>query len=200
MDAFMDTLWSKIMAMIQYGASLFDQLLTPLHVFGPVFILTLLALFIVGVTNLLNRFIITRRYVELETEFKHWFKVREQAMKGEDYEKAKRLARNIDQAKLNRVYYDYFLEGFLLGLMRNVLPVMLMVVYINEYYRAERLQEIFGRDFILQLSRSGGEPILVGSVFWFLVSLLIGYLLWAVIAKLLRAGKQKSSSSLAQLI
>ena len=200
MDAFMDSLWSKIMAMIQYGASLFDQLLTPLHVFGPVFILTLLALFIVGVTNLLNRFIITRRYVELETEFKHWFKVREQAMKGEDYEKAKRLARNIDQAKLNRVYYDYFLEGFLLGLMRNVLPVMLMVVYINEYYRAERLQEIFGRDFILQLSRSGGEPILVGSVFWFLVSLLIGYLLWAVIAKLLRAGKQKSSSSLAQLI
>ena len=200
MDAFMDTLWSKIMAMIQYGASLFDQLLTPLHVFGPVFILTLLALFTVGVTKLLNRFIITRRYVELETEFKHWFKVREQAMKGEDYEKAKRLARNIDQAKLNRVYYDYFLEGFLLGLMRNVLPVMLMVVYINEYYRAERLQEIFGRDFILQLSRSGGEPILVGSVFWFLVSLLIGYLLWAVIAKLLRAGKQKSSSSLAQLI
>jgi len=200
MDAFMDSLWSKIMAMIQYGASLFDQLLTPLHVFGPVFILTLLALFIVGVTNLLNRFIITRRYVELETEFKHWFKVREEAMKGRDYEKAKRLARNIDQAKLNRVYYDYFLEGFLLGLMRNVLPVMLMVVYINEYYRAERLQEIFGRDFILQLSRSGGEPILVGSVFCFLVSLLIGYLLWAVIAKLLRAGKQKSSSSLAQLI
>jgi len=200
MDAFMDSLWSKIMAMIQYGASLFDQLLTPLHVFGPVFILTLLALFTVGVTKLLNRFIITRRYVELETEFKHWFKVREEAMKGRDYEKAKRLARNIDQAKLNRVYYDYFLEGFLLGLMRNVLPIMLMVVYINEYYRAERLQEIFGRDFILQLSRSGGEPILVGSVFWFLVSLLIGYLLWAVIAKLLRAGKQKSSSSLAQLI
>lgn len=200
MDAFMDTLWNNIMAMIQYGASLFDQLLTPLHVFGPVFILTLLALFTVGVTKLLNRFIITRRYVELETEFKHWFKVREEAMKGEDYEKAKRLARNIDQAKLNRVYYDYFLEGFLLGLMRNVLPVMLMVVYINEYYRAERLQEIFGRDFILQLSRSGGEPILVGSVFWFLVSLLIGYLLWAVIAKLLRAGKQKSSSSLTQLI
>lgn len=200
MDAFMDSLWSKIMAMIQYGASLFDQLLTPLHVFGPVFILTLLALFTVGVTKLLNRFIITRRYVELEKEFKHWFKVREEAMKGRDYEKAKRLARNIDQAKLNRVYYDYFLEGFLLGLMRNVLPIMLMVVYINEYYRAERLQEIFGRDFILQLSRSGGEPILVGSVFWFLVSLLIGYLLWAVIAKLLRAGKQKSSSSLAQLI
>ena len=194
MDAFMDTLWFNILGIVQYGASLFDRLLTPLHIFGPVFILILLALITVLITKVLNRFVVTKRYTELEKQFQHWYKVREEAMKGEDYEKAKRLARNIDQAKLNRVYYDYFLEGFLLGLVRNVLPIMLMVVYINEYYRAERLLDIFGRGYILQLTRSSGEPILIGSVFCYIVALLIGYLIWAVAGRVLRTGKSKNRS------
>lgn len=189
MDTFMDTLWNNIMAMIQYGASLLDQLLTPLHVFGPIFILTLLALMTVGVTKLLNRLIITRRYVELEKEFKHWFNVREEAMKGEDYEKAKMLARNIDQAKLNRAYYDYFLEGFLLGLVRNVLPIFIMVAYVNEYYRAEELSRLFGKGYLFSMVSFGGEPVMVGSVFYFIITLLLTYLVWAVGKKLISQKK-----------
>ncbi len=200
MDAFMDSLWFNIMENVQHGASVFDRLLTPFHIFGPLFILTLLAFITVLVTKLLNRFIVTKRYIELEKQFQHWYKVREEAMKGEDYEKAKRLARNIDQAKLNRVYYDYFLEGFLLGLMRNVLPIMLMVAYVNEYYRAERLLDLFGRDYVLQFTRAGGEPIMIGSVFCYLAALLTGYLLWAVGRKFLRAGKQEISSGIAHSV
>lgn len=185
MDTFMDSLWNNIMAMIQFGASLFDQLLTPLHVFGPLFILTLLAVLTVLITKLLNRVIITRRYVELEKEFKHWFSIREEAMKGEDYEKAKRLARNIDQAKLNRAYYDYFLEGFLLGMVRNVLPIFVMVAYINEYYRAEELSRLFGKGYLFSMPLFGGEPVMVGAVFYYIITLLLTYLAWAVGKKLI---------------
>jgi len=183
MDEFMDTLWNNIMAMIQSGASLFDQLLTPMHVFGPIVVLTLLALLTVLITKLLNRFIITKRYVELEKEFKHWLNVREEAMKGEDYEKAKRLARNIDQAKLNRAYYDYFLEGFLLGLVRNVLPIFIMVAYINEYYRAEELSRLFGKGYLFSMPSFSGEPVMVGAVFYYIITLLLTYLAWAVSKK-----------------
>ncbi len=200
MDAFMDTLWFNIMGIVQYGASLFDRLLTPFQIFGPLFILTLLAFMTVLVTKLLNRFIVTKRYLKLEQQFQHWYRVREEAMKGEDYDKAKRLARNIDQAKLNRVYYDYFLEGFLLGLMRNVLPIMLMVVYVNEYYRAERLFDLFGRGYVLQFTWGGGEPIMIGSVFCYLAALLTGYLLWAVGSRFLRAGKHEVSAGLAHSV
>jgi hypothetical protein len=133
----------------------------------------------------MNRLIITKRYLELEKEFQHWFKVREEAMKGEDYEKAKRLARNIDQAKLNRVYYDYFLEGFLLGLMRNVLPIFLMVTYINEYYRAEELSRLFGKGYLFSIPITGGEPVMVGAVFYYIISLLLTYLAWSVSKKLI---------------
>ncbi|HIQ36701.1 MAG TPA: hypothetical protein EYH36_01705 [Desulfocapsa sulfexigens] len=183
MDEFMDTLWNNIMAMIQSGASLFDQLLTPMHVFGPIVVLTLLALLTVLITKLLNRFIITKRYVELEKEFKHWLNVREEAMKGEDYEKAKRLARNIDQAKLNRAYYDYFLEGFLLGLVRNVLPIFIMVAYINEYYKAEELSRLFGKGYLFSMPSFSGEPVMVGAVFYYIITLLLTYLAWAVSKK-----------------
>ncbi|HIP82704.1 MAG TPA: hypothetical protein EYH19_03900 [Desulfocapsa sulfexigens] len=183
MDEFMDTLWNNIMAMIQSGASLFDQLLTPMHVFGPIVVLTLLALLTVLITKLLNRFIITKRYVELEKEFKHWLNVREEAMKGEDYEKAKRLARNIDQAKLNRAYYDYFLEGFLLGLVRNVLPILIMVAYINEYYKAEELSRLFGKGYLFSMPSFSGEPVMVGAVFYYIITLLLTYLAWAVSKK-----------------
>jgi hypothetical protein len=154
-----------------------------------IFILTLLALITVGVTKLLNRVIVTRRYVELEKEFKHWFNVREEAMKGEDYEKAKRLARNIDQAKLNRAYYDYFLEGFLLGLVRNVLPIFVMVAYINEYYRAEELSRLFGKGYLFSMPSFGGEPLMVGAVFYYVITLLLTYLVWAVSKKLISQKK-----------
>ena len=185
MDNFMDALWGNMLTMIHYGASLFDRLLTPFHVFGPLFVLTLLAIITVLVTKFLNRIIITKRYIALEKEFQHWFKVREQAMKGEDYEKAKRLARNIDQAKLNRVYYDYFLEGFLLGLMRNVLPIFLMVTYINEYYRAEELIRLFGKGYLFSMPTTGGEPVMIGAVFYYIISLLLTYLAWSVSKKLI---------------
>ena len=189
MDEFMDTLWNNIMAMIQSGASLFDQLLTPMHVFGPIFVLTLLALLTVLITKLLNRFIITKRYVELEKEFKHWLNVREEAMKGEGYEKAKQLARNIDQAKLNRAYYDYFLEGFLLGLVRNVLPIFIMVAYINEYYKAEELSRLFGKGYLFSMPSFGGEPVMVGAVFYYIITLLLTYLAWAVSKKFISQKK-----------
>jgi len=182
MDEFMDTLWNAIMSTVHVVAAHIDQLLSPLHVFGPICVLTLLAILTVLLTKALNRVVITKRYLELEKEFKHWFSIREEAMKGKDYEKAKRLARNIDQAKLNRVYYDYFLEGFLLGLMRNVLPIFLMFAYINEYYRAEELNRLFGKNYILSLG-STSEPIVIGAVFYYFLTLLLMYLAWAIVKK-----------------
>ncbi|MEA3547001.1 MAG: hypothetical protein U9R66_04995 [Thermodesulfobacteriota bacterium] len=191
MDEFMDALWGNILIMAQYGASLLDRLLTPFHVFGPLVVMTLLALVTVVVTKLLNRVIVTKRYTRLEKDFQHWFKIRQEAMKCEDYEKAKRLARNIDQAKLNRVYYDYFLEGFLLGLMRNVLPIFLMCTYINVYYRAEELSRLFGKAYMLSIPSTGGEPILVGAIFYYIMTLLLSYLAWFIVTKI--AAKKVSS-------
>ncbi len=182
MDALMDTLWDYLLAIMHHAAALLDQLLTPFHAFGPVFILTLLAFVTVGITKTLNRFIITKRYIELEKEFQHWYEIREEAMKAEDYDKAKGIAKNIDQAKLNQVYYDYFLEGFLLGLARNVLPIFIMVAYINESFRAEELTRLFGKGYLFTLPSTGGKQLMVGSVFFYIMVLLLIYLAWAVIA------------------
>jgi len=184
MDAFMDSLWDNIMAMILHAAASLDWLLSPFHMLGPIFILTLLAFVTVLVTKTLNRFIITKRYIELEKEFQHWYKIREEAMKSPDYDKAKGLAKNIDQAKLNRVYYDYFLEGFLLGLARNVLPIFIMVTYVNESFKAENLTRLFGRSYVLALPTTSGKQLFIGSVFYYILSLLLLYLVWAVIKRL----------------
>ncbi len=184
MDAFMDRMWDTIMATFHFAASLLNQLLTPLHVFGPVVILTLLAVATVLVTKTLNRFIITKRYIELEKEFQYWYKIREEAMKGQDYEKAKGIAKNIDQAKLNRVYYDYFLEGFLLGLARNVLPIFIMVAYINESFRSEELLRLFGKGYLFSLPSTGGKELLVGSIFFYIIALVLTHLAWAVITRI----------------
>ena len=186
MDAFMDMLWDHIMAMIQHGAGLLDRVLMPLHPLGPVFILTVLALLTVLTTKLLGRFLVTRRYMELEKEFNHWFKVREEALRADDNpEKARRLARNIDQGKLNQLYWDYFLEGLLLGLVRNVLPIFIMVAYVNEAFRAEELQRLFGRSYLFALSTSSGKQLLVGSIFYYVVILIILYVSWAFLARLI---------------
>lgn len=186
MESFMDALWTYILAAVQYCASSLDQLLVPLHGFGPIVILTLLVFVTVLITKTLNRLIITKRYIKLEKEFQHWFKVREEAMKGKDHDQAKRLAKNIDQAKLNRAYYDYFLEGFLLGLVRNVLPIFVMLAYVNESFRAEKLTTLFGKGYLFVLPFTNSNPIKVGSVFYFVLALLLTYLVWFVVKKVVR--------------
>ncbi len=184
MDVFLDNLWDYLAGAISFvGESLFG-ILENFHFLGPAVLISLLAFATVCVTKLLSRWILTRRYIELEKEYMHWFELRQEAMKCEDSEKGKRMARNIDKAELNKAYYDYFFEGFMLGVARKVIPIFFMFAFINEFYRPERMLEYFGREFVFQLSASNGEPVMVGAVFWYIVSLLTGYILWSVTGKL----------------
>jgi len=193
MNSFLDTLWEKIAAGLIALGNGFDAAVTPFHFLGPVVIIFLLAILTVLITKSLNRIIITKRYVQLEKEFKHWYHVRREAMACEDLEKGKAMAKNIDQAKLNKAYYDYFFESLLLGLARSAMPILLMVAYINEYFRAERLTALFGRNYIFKFNSSGGEPILMGVVFWYILSLLIAHLAWFIIKKCYRRFKKNDS-------
>ena len=148
-----------------------DFLLGHLHFLGPVGVIFLLGLVTVGVTKVLKKYIRTRRLTKLEKEFQYWLSLREEAMRCEDREKAKTLAKNIDQAKLNKAYYDYFFEGLMLSFITFYLPVISMASYINESYRSERLLEIFGRDYVFRFGDS--DPVLIGALFWFLTTVVL---------------------------
>lgn len=198
MESFLDTLWEHIAAAIQFcGQSLYG-FLENFHALGPVTLIALLALATVAFTKLLNRWIVTKRYLELEKDFHYWVEVRQEAMKCEDREKGKRMARNIDQAKLNKAYYDYFFEGLLLGIARKILPIFFMFAFINEFYRPTQMLQIFGREYVLQMPSTGGEPILVGAVFWYFCCILISYLLWSIGRRLLAYIKRSSFTPLAK--
>jgi hypothetical protein len=189
MDAVLDTLWEYLAAGFQFlGESLFS-VLQHIHFLGPLVLIIFLALSTVAITKVLNRIIITKRYIKLEKDFNYWVQIRDEATKCDDREKGKRMARNIDQAELNRAYYDYFFEGLLLGLARRIIPIFFIFSFINEYYRPESMLEIFGRQYVLQIPSSSGEPVLVGTVFCYFFSLLTGYLLWFIVGILFRRFK-----------
>ena len=198
MESFLDTLWEYIAASIQFCAQSLYGFTENFHVLGPAVLIALLALATVAVTKLLNRWIITKRYLVLEKDFHYWVGVRQEAMKCEDREKGRRMARNIDQATLNRAYYDYFFEGLLLGIARKILPIFFMFAFINEFYRPSNMLQIFGREFVLQIPSTSGEPVLIGAVFWYFISLLCGYLLWSLIARSLRSFKMVPITPLAK--
>ncbi|MBC8457826.1 MAG: hypothetical protein H8D67_07515 [Deltaproteobacteria bacterium] len=107
-------------------------------------------------------------------------------MKCEDYDKGKRLARNIDQAKLNQVYYNYFFEGFMLGIATKYLPILLVLAYVNEAYKSSNLQKLFGREYIFKFGSSNGEAVLIGAIFWFIVSVVLIFLGWFIIGRIYR--------------
>lgn len=160
-----------------------DVLVAPFHFLGPGVIIFLLAVLTVLFTKSLNRMIITKRYARLEKEFRHWYTVRHEAMTCEDREKGRAMAKNIDQAKLNKVYYDYFFEGLMLGLIRKIIPIFFMFAYINEYFKPQRLTEHFGQSYVFKINLTAGEPVVVGTIFWYFLSLLMVYLAWAVIKR-----------------
>ncbi len=183
MDSLLDTIWEKIAAVFIAVAEGFDALLAPFHFLGPAMMIFLLAVLTVLITKSLNRIIITKRYIRLEKKYKHWYNLRQTALTCEDREKGKALAKNIDQAELNRAYYDYFFEGLMLGFARKIIPILFIFTYINEYFQPRRLLERFGQSYIFKFGSSSGEPVVIGSVVWYLLSLLIVYLAWYIVKK-----------------
>ena len=203
MDAVLDTIWEYIAAGFIFLADSFYLLLQNLHFLGPVVLIFILALGTICVSKVLTRLITTKRYTELEKTFNYWAAIRAEAMRNEDREKGKRMARNIDQAELNKAYYDYFFEGFMLGIVRKIIPIFFMFAFINEYYRTENLTALFGHPYVLSLPANGGEPLLIGAVFWYIISLFSGYIIWFAVARVVRnlaSNKDAKISSLHQSV
>lgn len=186
MEDFLDNLWLKILVLIDYVKTFLDLVFAPLNSLGPTFAIFTIAFVTVIITKILTKAFITKRYKELKKEFEYWYNMRQEALKCEDPEKAKLLARNIDQAKLNKAYYDYFLEGFLIRLMTRFLPIFSFLGYVNEAYKESNLVKLFGRDYVLKFRSYNGEEIFVGAVFWFVISIFLVYLGWFIIRKIWR--------------
>ena len=184
MNEAMDILWFNIVAGVQYLKEILDIVLGPLNYLGPAVAILIIAAVTAVLTRFLSRRFKTRRYKTLKKEFQHWYNIRQEALRCQDPEKAQRLAKNIDQAKLNKVYYDYFFEGLLNSLATKYLPVLVVLSYVNDAYKPENLLTLFDRDYVFKLG--GSDPVLVGSVFWFIMSLLAVHLAWFLIKKLYR--------------
>jgi len=180
MDEFLDTLWFKILAGINAVIDLVDRALAPLNFLGPAVIIFLIVLVLVALTKALSRSYTTKRYRKLKENYEHWFELRREAMAGEDREKGKALAKNIDHAELNKAYYDYFFEGFLKNMLTTIFPVLLTAAYVATAYKPEKLLKTFGQPHIFRFTDIGGKPVVVSAFFWFVISLLVVHVLWFV--------------------
>jgi uncharacterized membrane protein len=128
----------------------------------------------------------TKRYAELKENYEHWFELRKEAMAGKDREKSKALARNIDQAQLNKAYYDYFFEGFLKSIITSILPILLTAAYVNRAYSPENLNQHVGQAYIFKVSREASDPVIISAFFWFVISLFLVFLAWFIIGIVLK--------------
>ena len=184
MEEFLDILWFKIVVGVQFAKHILDAIFGPLNALGPAVAIAGIALITVVITKILSKRFKTRRYKELRKQFEYWLGIRQEAQKCEDPAKAKLLVKNIDQAKLNKLYYDYFFESLLSNLATVYLPIFTLLAYINEAYRSSNLAKLFGRDYIFKFGGDPGQPILIGAVFWFVLSLFLIYLGWYIVKKI----------------
>ncbi|MDM8544210.1 hypothetical protein QUF90_24295 [Desulfococcaceae bacterium HSG9] len=197
METWLDKLWIHIMDMVIGLKTLADFCMAPLNPLGPVTIIILIAFLTAAITKLLSGKIKTKRLRETEKKYLYWFNLRQEAMKCEDPEKAKLLAKNIDKAELNKAYYDFFFEGFLLSIATRYLPILIISAYINEAYRSERLLTLYGRDYLIRIGASDGDPILISALFGYIIALILVYCIWFVVKKLIssRSGETGNESS-----
>ena len=184
MEDFLDSLWLNILVLVHYIKTFLDLIFAPLNSLGPAFAIFIIAFITVIITKVLTKAFITKRYKELKKNFEYWHNIRQEAMKCEDHEKAKSLAKNIDQAELNKAYYDYFFEGFLIRLMTRLLPILSFFAYVNESYKASNLLKLFGREYVFKFKSYNGEEVVIGAVFWFVISIFLVFLGWFIIRKI----------------
>jgi len=181
MDSLMDRTWEVIYTFLNKAAVFLDTLFSPLEMLGPGFVIFFLAFLIVIITRVMSRFYVTKRYLILKKEFEHWQGIREEAMKHPDKEKGKRLARNIDKAELNKVYYDYFFEGLLKNFITNVMPILFMVTYVTTVYTPETLLKRFGNKWVFSFSIGESFHMDVSSLFWFVICIILSFILFIIL-------------------
>lgn len=187
MDEFLDGIWVYLEGGLEGMASGMDVIIAPLEALGPAWVILILAFATVALTRLLVRGYRTRRHDALKKEFLHWQSVREEAMKAQDRDKGKAMARNIDQAKLNKVYYDYFFEGLMKNLVTTVLPVLTTIAYLSRTYTKESLKVKFGNSWIFTLGSD--DPVYVGTLFWYIICLAVGFILFGLASSYFKKGK-----------
>ncbi len=189
MDNFLDSIWGTMETGLATLAMAMDRFISPLEPLGPAWVVFILAMGVVGLTRILVLVYRTRRHQELKQDFLHWHEVREAAVGNQDREKGKAMAKNIDQAKLNRAYYDYFFEGMMKHMVTTVLPILLMLAYLSRTYTAENLLSRFGGKWIFVLGND--SPIYVGTLFWYIICLFAGFILFGLAAHFFKKGKSR---------
>lgn len=180
MNKILDKAWEHIETALYQAVLLLDNIISNIEFLGAPILIFLLTFAVVLMTRFISKHYVTRRYKDLKKEFEHWHSVREEALKHPDREKGKALAKNIDQAELNKAYYDYFFEGMLKNFVSNVLPVLLTAAYLTKIYTPENLVQRFGQNSVFVFSLSNTQ-IEVSTLFWYVISLIVSFILyWGV--------------------
>ena len=52
---------------------------------------------------------------------------------------------------------------------------------MNEAYKPDNMVMLFGRAYIFMFENENGQPIIIGAIFWFVISILLAYLGWFII-------------------
>ncbi len=175
MDSLLDSLWELIEIYSLKFIAMFDTLVSPLEAMGPVAVIFILAFFMVLVSTIFRANYTTKRHKNLKQKFEYWYNLRQEATTHEDTEKGKAMAKNIDQAELNRAYYDYFFEGFLKTLVTTWLPILLMLAYVNTSYNPTLLAQRFGSDTLFVIG-----SLKASAIFWYFVSVLLSFIAIAI--------------------
>lgn len=192
MDDALDKLWFRIEDGIFKTAELLDAAILPLHFLGPEIIIFLMVLLCILFSRFLKKHFNTQRYTRLKENFDHWYALRQEAMSHEETQKGRAIAKNIDQAELNRAYYDFFFESLLKTLITTWLPLLCTLAYINHTFTPQRLELYFGRPALFMVNGHSLLPWNLTSIFWFFVSVLIVYALLPTIKYLRRYLGHKS--------
>ena len=177
MNDILDKAWLHIETALYQAVLLLDSIISKLEFLGAPTLIFLLTVAVVVLTRFVSKHYVTQRYKRLKKEFEHWHAVREEALKHPDREKGKALAKNIDQAELNKAYYDYFFEGMLKNVVSNVLPVLLTAAYLTKIYTPENLVERFGQNSVIAFSMNNTQ-IEVSALFWYVICLIASFILY----------------------
>ncbi len=188
MDQLLDDIWAGIERLLVASVNWMDGVLFSVEVLGPEVVIFLLALFTVLTSAILRHFYTTKRYLELKEKFEYWYQLKQEAIAHNDEDTGKAIGKNIDQAELNRAYYDFFFEGLLKNLVTTWLPIFIVLAYVNMIYRPERLLNRFGSDFLFSIG-SEPNPQKISSLFWFFLSLIFSSILVSGIKILYKKSK-----------
>lgn len=186
-----DNLWFKIAPLFLWISESLGAIFYPFMLLGPIAGIACIAGVTLSITKILSILYKPHAIEELQKEFKSLEEMRKEAAQIG----AKQVCKGCDD-EMDKIYFEQMRLSIVRGSAVHSIPILAMLCWVWSYFSPDRLQAVYGKPYIIKLPFKIGIYDYIGPAFWFVISIICAWGIYAAIRKKRQIGEKRFPGNL----